>query len=189
METFLASDFVIAGAMFIGRVRAMEETTNKKWTILKIIALVTITLPIVWFVFVVALISIQGSLNRPEIVSDHSKLPKELQVILEDFPNLPAVYHGLSYGLDKRGVLRIDGPENVNRFIETAKLEVTNGSHPMRNAFDSAIKRIGSYRTIDGDLWFASKGFGTIHQEIVDLYLLRTSDDKQTAIIYHYWTF
>jgi hypothetical protein len=91
--------------------------------------------------------------------------------------------------MTQRGVLRIDGREHVNRFIEAAKLESANGSHPRRKEFDASLKMIESYRTFDGDLWFASPGFGTIHQEVADLYLLRTSDDKQTAIAFHYWTF
>ena len=42
---------------------------------------------------------------------------------------------------------------------------------------------------IDGNVWFASPGFGTIHQEIVDLYLLQTTEGKHAAVVYHYWTF
>jgi hypothetical protein len=42
---------------------------------------------------------------------------------------------------------------------------------------------------VDGDVWFASPGFGTLHQEIVDLYLLKTTEEFESATVYHYWTF
>lgn len=96
----------------------MASTKSRKWTILENVAVVTITLPFVWFAVVAILMLIAVSRNWTEIVSDHSKLPKELQAILDDFPTTPAVYHQLRNGFDlsmtKRGVLRIDGVENVN---------------------------------------------------------------------------
>ncbi len=171
----------------------MTATTSRKWKIIKIAALVFICLPFVWFAFVAIFFSIAGSRNWSEIVSDHSKLPKELQAIVDDGSPTAAVYHELRNRFDlsmtRRGVNRIDGSESVARFIEIAKLEVVDGSHPKREEYEKSLKLLDSYRTFDGDLWFASPGFGTIHQEIVDLYLLRTTEDKRTAIIYHYWTF
>lgn len=68
----------------------MAATTSRKWTIIKIVALVTVSLPFVWYAVVAILMSITGSRNWTEFVSDHSKLPKALQAILDDFPTTPA---------------------------------------------------------------------------------------------------
>lgn len=49
------------------------------------------------------------------------------------------------------------------------------------------LKILAPGDSLDGDVWFASPGFGNVHQEVVDLYLLKTTEDKASAIVCHYW--
>jgi hypothetical protein len=172
---------------------ALIAMPSRKWTMLRIVALVLATFPFVWFAIVFVLMQIAGSRNWSEIEVAESRLPKVVQSIRTDFPGKQIVYHQLKNGFDlsmtKRGIVRIDGTDCVQRFIETGKLQATNQSHPKREEFEKSLLLIDSSVRMDGNVWFASPGFGTIHQEIVDLYLLQTTDDRHAAVVYHYWTF
>ncbi len=166
---------------------------NRKWKMIRITLLVLVSLPVVWFACVLAIVSIAGSYKWSEVVSDHSKWPKDLQRIVQEAPSASIVYYrlrsGFESGMTDRGIIRIDGESHVESFIQSAKLEAVDTSHPKRKEFEDSLVLAELAETPDGNLWFASPGFGTIHQEIVDLYLLLTTADKHTAIVYHYWTF
>jgi hypothetical protein len=110
-----------------------------------------------------------------------------------DFPDLRVEYHRVKNGFDlsmtERAYLRIDGRERVQKFIDIASREKTDGKHPRRNEFDASLHLLPPLVVVDGDVWLASTGFGTVHQEIVDLYLLKTTEEFESATVYHYWTF
>lgn len=144
---------------------------------LKIVALALATFPFVWFAIVFVLMQIARSQSWSEIEADESRLPKVVQSIRTDFPGVKIVYYQIKNGFDlpmaKRGVVRIDGTDSVLRFIEAGKLQATNQSHPKRGEFEKSLLLIDSSVRMDGNVWFAFPGFGTFHQEIVDLYLLQ----------------
>lgn len=167
--------------------------TDRQRKILKIAALVVVTLPFVWFAFVFLAISIAASRNWSEIELDKSRLPKAVLALETDSSDSRVEYHRLKNGFDlsmtDRGYVRIDGPDLVQKFIDITGLEKTDGKHPKRMEFDASLHLLSPGVLTDGDVWFASPGFGTVHQEVVDLYLLRTTEVKASAIVYHYWTF
>ena len=171
----------------------MLSLTDRQRKILKITAMVLVTLPFAWFAFVFLVMSIAASRNWSEIELDKSRVPKAVLAMEEGFPDYRVDYHRIKNGLDlsmtDRGYVQINGPERVQKFIDITSLEKADGKHPKRIEFDGSLHLLPPSVLVDGDVWFASPGFGTVHQEVVDLYLLRTTPDKATAIVYHYWTF
>lgn len=167
--------------------------TDRQRKLLKITAIVLVASPFVWIAFLHLQITIAVSRNWSEIESDKSQLPKVVLELEAKFPNSRVEYHRLRNGLDlsmtKRGYVRIDGPDVVQKFIEAASLDETERLHPMRMEFEESLHLLPAGVLVDGDVWFASPNFGTVHQEVVDLYLLRTTTDRESAIVYHYWTF
>lgn len=167
--------------------------TVRQLKILKISALVVVTLPFVWFTFVGLAMSIAASRSWSEIELDKSRLPKAVLALATDHSDRRVEYHRLKNGLDlgmtDRGYVRIDGVDLVQAFIDMTSLEETDGKHPKRMEFDASLHLLAPGVWVEGDVWFASPGFGTMHQEVVDLYLLKTTEDKASAIVYHYWTF
>jgi len=167
--------------------------TERQRKILKITVITIVALPFVCFSFAFLAMSIAASRKWTEIVSDKSRLPKAMLALETDFPDLRVEYHRVKNGFDlsmtDRGYLRIDGRDRVQKFIEIASLEKTDGKHPKRNEFDASLHLLPPLVVVDGDVWFASPGFGTVHQEIVDLYLLKTTEEFESATYYHYWTF
>ena len=75
-------------------------------------------------------------------------MPKVVQAIRTDFPGMQVVYYQLKNGFDlwmtKRGVVRIDGADRVQRFIETGMFQATNQSHPKREEFENSLLLIDS---------------------------------------------
>ena len=171
----------------------LRSMTERQRKILKITAFTFGALPFVCFSLAFLAMSIAASRKWTEIVSDKSRLPKAMLALERDFPDLRVEYHRVKSGFDlsmtDRGYLRIDGRDCVKKFIDIASLEKTDGKHPRRNEFNASLHLLPSLVVVDGDVWFASPGFGTVHQEIVDLYLLRTTEDFEQATVYHYWTF
>jgi len=171
----------------------LRSMTDRQRKILSITALVLVTLPFIWFAFVFLTISIAASRNWSQIELDKSRLPKAVLALETDFPDSRVEYHRLRNGLDlsmtDRGYVRIDDTQLVQKFIDITSLEKTDGNHPKRMEFDASLHLLPPGVLTDGDVWFVSPGFGTVHQEVVDLYLLRTTEDKASAIVYHYWTF
>ena len=167
--------------------------TDRQWKTLKIVALVVVSFPVVWFAFVFLVMSIAASRNWSEIELDKSRLPKAVLALSEDRSKGKIEYHRLRNGFDlsmtDRGYVRIDGADLVQEFINVNSLEKTGSKHPKRMEFESSVHLLPRNLLMDGDIWFASHGFGTVHQEIVDLYLLKTTEDKASALVYHYWTF
>ena len=171
----------------------MRSMTERQRKILKITAFTIGALPFVCFSLAFLAMSIAASRKWTEIVSDKSRLPKAMLALERDFPDLRVEYHRVKSGFDlsmtDRGYLRIDGRDGVKKFIDIASLEKTDGKHPRRNEFDASLHLLPPLVVVDGDVWFASPGFGTLHQEIVDLYLLKTTEEFESATVYHYWTF
>jgi hypothetical protein len=167
--------------------------TDRQWKTLKIIALVVMSFPFVWFAFAFLVISIAASRNWSENELDESRLPKAVLALSKDRSNGKIEYHRLRNGFDlsmtDRGYIRIDGADLVQDFIDVNSLEKTDSKHPKRIEFESSIHLLPRTLLMDGDVWFASHGFGTVHQEVVDLYLLKTTEVKASALVYHYWTF
>lgn len=171
----------------------LRSMTDRPWKILKITAITLVALPFVCFSFAFLAMSITASRKWTVIEIDQSRLPKALLALETEFPDLRVEYHRVKSGFDlsmtHRGYLRIDGRDCVQKFIDIASLEKTDGKHPRRNEFDASLHLLPPQFVVDGDVWFASPGFGTVHQEIVDLYLLKTTEDFEQATVYHYWTF
>ena len=171
----------------------LRSMTERQRKILKITAFTIGALPFVCFSLAFLAMSIAASRKWTEIVSDKSRLPKAMLALERDFPDLRVEYHRVKSGFDlsmtDRGYLRIDGRDCVKKFIDIASLEKTDGKHPRRNEFDASLPLLPPPVVVDGDVWFASPGFGTLHQEIVDLYLLKTTEEFESATVYHYWTF
>jgi len=171
----------------------MRSMTERQRKILKITAITLVAMPCVCFLFAFLAMSIAASRKWTEIESDKSQLPKAMLALETDFPDLRVEYHRIKSGVDlsmtDRGYLRIDGRDCVQKFLDIASLEKKDGKHPRRNEFDASLHLLPPQVVVDGDVWFASPGFGTVHQEIVDLYLLRTTGDFEQATVYHYWTF
>ena len=126
-------------------------------------------------------------------VSDKSRLPKAMLALETDFPDLRVEYHRVKNGFDlsmtDRAHLRIDCRDRVQKFIDIASREKTDGKHPRRNEFGASLHLLPPLVVVDGDVCVASTGFGAVHQEIVDLYLLKTTEEFESATVYHYWTF
>jgi hypothetical protein len=126
-------------------------------------------------------------------VCDKSRLPKAMLTLEIDFPDLRVEYHRVKNGFDlsmtDRAHLRIDGRDRVQKLIDIASREKTDGKHPRRNEFGASLHLLPPLVVVDGDVCVASTGFGAVHQEIVDLYLLKTTEEFESATVYHYWTF
>jgi hypothetical protein len=152
-----------------------------------------VSFPFVWIAVVFLIMSIAASRNWSDIEPDESRLPKAVLALSKDQSKGRIEYHRLRNGLDlsmtDRGYIRIDGADLVKEFIDVNLLEKTDSKHPKRVEFESSLHLLPRNLLMDGDVWFTSHGFGTVHQEIVDLYLLKTTEDKTSALVYHYWTF
>lgn len=171
----------------------MTSVTSNCHRIIAIVVLVVVTLPVVWLGIVYAIMLTAARTNWAEREMDIAKWPVAFQEIATTNPNASIEFYeiknGLGIGGEQRGFGRIVGSAPVRQFIELCHLEETDSNHPRAMEFDNARQMVDRRIEIDGRSWLMSPGFGTVHKEVEDLYLMQTSEDNTEAILYYYWTF
>ena len=131
--------------------------------------------------------------TQVNLESDSKQWPAALQHALRSDLTSTIVYaeiqQGVDFGGEQRSFAKISGRTAVNEFIAFSNLQSTRSTHPRIDDFLQAQARLGWSVTSNSIQWYSTPGFGSEHQEGVDLYLLQTNEAMDEALVYRYWVF
>lgn len=97
---------------------------------------------------------------------------------------------GLGQFIDHRSIWRIKSGSPLRTVLfETNDLKPTDGNHPKASTLISSAPSVwGKYRW-SHCMWHATPGYGIMHIEGTDLYLIAEDPDTGDLIVLHEWIF
>ena len=143
--------------------------------------------PLVWLVF--AMYSMPSS---PHFVSDTTKWPSPLRRVVDSTPSIAEsiqVYSIQSLP-DLKSIWLVDNEnETMDAFVRENSLEKTTLSHTKFQDLISCRPSKWAHIVLADSEVFATPGFGEIHQEGVDLFLVARDKNTGVTIVLHEWNF
>ncbi len=125
-------------------------------------------------------------------ISNRAKWPKALRMLVEQNPDSAEhirVY-GMNVFIDQRSIWLIDGNSDlIDNIISRHSLETTDQTHPMGNQLLQSIPSDWKKPNITRSEWHATPGFGKIHLEGTDLFILLLDRKQKVGIVLHHWNF
>ena len=128
----------------------------------------------------------------PHFVDDYHQWPALLRIIAEKEPSFADDTQLFQHDvfLADKTVWLINGQSSVvESLILDHALEPVTGSHPKIAELQESMPEIWSKPAIASARIYASSGYGTEHQEGVDLLLLVRDSEKNTTLVLHEWIF
>lgn len=129
--------------------------------------------------------------ERSRRLTDPDRWPRPIQTIVKLDPstaNAIKVYD-LQGFLDETKLVSISGhPEIVSQLINDYGLVQTNNKH--RHSWQIFDLLPNDWQQPQSSyVWYTSQGFGSVHQEGVDLFLIATDPATGDAVILYNWIF
>jgi hypothetical protein len=149
---------------------------------------------VVTFVFAVCMASCMHLVNereRSRRLTDLQKWPRPIQEVVRLSPSIAdsVKVYDLRGFMDERKLVSISRqPDVVTRIITDFELVRTDKSHPHARRLLELLPE-DRKRPESSYLWYASQGFGSVHQEGVDLFLIATDPTTGDAVMLYNWIF
>ena len=130
--------------------------------------------------------------TRPHFVTDSTEWPEPLRTLADSSPSITnsIQVYAIQPLPDQRSVWFVDNSiESIDAIVRGNSLEATTFDHPK---FPELIRAMPSeWPAIDhnASTVFTTSGFGSIHQEGVDLFLVVRNNKTGNAVILHEWIF
>lgn len=141
--------------------------------------------------FMVSLLT-TGESERTTELAHVQDWPAPLNSLCKDDPGLAAAVRVVRIDamIDQHTVWMIaDRPDFPQRLINGHALQASPQSHPKLESLITRIPRDWPQPDLNNCDIFASTGYGTIHQEGVDLFLLVHTKDADLCYVMHEWIF
>jgi hypothetical protein len=164
----------------------MSGSTNHRTFSIRAIFVMT-------FIFAVCMASCVHLLNereRSRRLTDPQKWPRPIQEIVRLSPSIvgSVKVYDRSF-IDKRQLISISGqPDVVAQIITDFKLVETDKTHCHARQLLELLPKDWK-RPKSSYIWYASQGFGSVHQEGVDLFLIATDPETGDAVMLYNWIF
>lgn len=152
------------------------------------------TLLLITLVFalcITAYVHIADERERRRRLTDTHRWPRPIQAIVKVSPDITdsiRVYD-LQGFLDETKLVAISGrPEAVAQIINEFRLLKTDKTHPYAKQLLESLPK--DWRKPQPSyVWYTSPGFGSVHQEGVDLFLIAVEPIRGDAVILYNWIF
>jgi hypothetical protein len=129
--------------------------------------------------------------ERSRHLADPQQWPQPIQEILKRSPTVAGSIkvYDLQGFLDETKLVSVTGRQDVvDQLISTFGLVPTNNKHPYATQIFDALP--STWKAPQPSyIWYASQGFGSVHQEGVDLFLIATDPATGDAVILYNWIF
>jgi hypothetical protein len=148
-------------------------------------------------VIVVAVFCMAGSIyfayerERARRVTDQAYWPRPIQALVTTSPELKSAIkiYDLQGFMDENVLVSISGRADVvHKIIQDFGLAKTDQNHRHASHLLKSIPRDWNRPPPTSD-WYTTPGFGTVHREGTDLFLIAIDPASGDAVIYYNWNF
>jgi hypothetical protein len=135
---------------------------------------------------------IQFSYRLSEKPLEPNKWPRPFQALRKDdlIKEEQLRAYALSRFLNERAILSLAGSQvAVDKLISEFRLIPTNGQHQFARELQAEVRSDWKKPNFANCKWYTTPGFGTVHMEGQDLFLIATDPETGISIILYDWIF